>query len=254
MKISVDDIAFSVVFTCRRSEILDPLKKSPKTFFQQHTVFKISAGPRTLTGKIVVGPTEALTLVVRRSGNNFHGTVIPTNTVPHFKPYIHPHSIVYFSAIRFLSLSSWFVSVKLAILRCNGSWGWPLTASEKNKAVAFTQVCMRFNISLSVGGNHFWQLPPIGYIVTTVFFGPATLGSVQQMCWKARYLVDRMSSKKKILFWRLNTSHLIILMISVVLCKINEKINYLSIFHDHVVRIWLRNWRAKLSWNRNKNS
>ena len=24
---------------------------------------------------------------------------------------------------------------------------------------------MRFNISLSVGGNHFWQLPPIGYIV-----------------------------------------------------------------------------------------
>ena len=96
-----------------------------------NTVFKISAGPRTLTGKIVVGPTEALTLVVRWSGNNFHGTVIPTNTVPHFKPYIHPHSIVYFSAICFLSLSSWFVSVKLAILRCNRSRGWPLTASEK---------------------------------------------------------------------------------------------------------------------------
>ena len=39
MKISVDDIAFSVVFTtvftCCRSEILDPLKKSPKIFFQQ---------------------------------------------------------------------------------------------------------------------------------------------------------------------------------------------------------------------------
>ena len=35
MKISVDDIAFSVVFTCRRSEILDPSKKSPKIFFQQ---------------------------------------------------------------------------------------------------------------------------------------------------------------------------------------------------------------------------
>ena len=105
-----------------------------RTFFMKNlaeAVFKISAGPRTLTGKIVVGPTEALTSVVRRSGNNFHGTVIPTNTVPHFKPYIHPHSIAYFSAIRFLSLSSWFVSVKLAILRCNGSRGWPLIASEK---------------------------------------------------------------------------------------------------------------------------
>ena len=31
------------------------------------------------------------------------------------------------------------------------------------------------------------------------------------------------------------------MMILVVLCKINEKIDYLSIFHDHVVRIWLRN-------------
>ena len=37
MKISVDDIAFSVLFTCRRSEILDPSKKSPKIFFQQVT-------------------------------------------------------------------------------------------------------------------------------------------------------------------------------------------------------------------------
>ena len=58
----------------------------------------------------------------------------------------------------------------------------------------------------------------------------------------------------KNIFSTSNTSHLIIMMISVVLCKINKKINYLSIFHDHVVRIWLRNWPAKLSWNRNKNS
>ena len=28
----------------------------------------------------------------------------------------------------------------------------------------------------------------------------------------------------------------------------------MSIFHNHVVRIWLRNRPAKLSWNRNKNS
>ena len=42
--------------------------------------------------------------------------------------------------------------------------------------------------------------------------------------------------------------------ISVVLCKINEEINYVSIFHNHVVRIWLRNRPAKLSWNRYKNS
>ena len=58
----------------------------------------------------------------------------------------------------------------------------------------------------------------------------------------------------KNIFSTRNTSHLIIMMISVVLYKINEKINYLSIFHKHVVRIWLRNWRAKLSGNRNKNS
>ena len=65
---------------------------------------------------------------------------------------------------------------------------------------------MRFDISLSVGGNQFLTTSAnrlYHFIFTTVFFGPATLGSVQQMCWKARYLVDRMSSKKKILFWRL---------------------------------------------------
>ena len=50
----------------------------------------------------------------------------------------------------------------------------------------------------------------------------------------------------KIIFSTSNTPHLIIMMISVVVCKINEKISYLSIFHDHVVRIWLRNWPAKL--------
>ena len=48
----------------------------------------------------------------------------------------------------------------------------------------------------------------------------------------------------KIFFSSSNTPHLIIMMISVVLCKIHEKINYLSIFHNHVVRIWLRNWPA----------
>ena len=31
------------------------------------------------------------------------------------------------------------------------------------------------------------------------------------------------------------------MMISVVLCKINEEINYVSIFHNHMVQIWLRN-------------
>ena len=41
--------------------------------------------------------------------------------------------------------------------------------------------------------------------------------------------------------------------IKVVLCKINEEINYVSVFHNHVVRIWLRNRPAKLVWNRNKN-
>ena len=37
------------------------------------------------------------------------------------------------------------------------------------------------------------------------------------------------------------------MMISVVLCKINEEINYVSIFHNHVVRIWFRSRPAKLS-------
>ena len=41
----------------------------------------------------------------------------------------------------------------------------------------------------------------------------------------------------KIFFSTNNTFHLIIMMISVVLCKINEEINYVSIFHNHVVRI-----------------
>ena len=59
---------------------------------------------------------------------------------------------------------------------------------------------------------------------------------------------------KKYFFSTNNTFHLIIMMISVVLCKINEEINYVSIFHNHVVRIWLCNRPAELSWNRNKNS
>ena len=44
------------------------------------------------------------------------------------------------------------------------------------------------------------------------------------------------------------------MMIDVVLCKINEEINYVAVFHNHVVRIWLRNQLAKLMWNRNKNT
>ena len=43
------------------------------------------------------------------------------------------------------------------------------------------------------------------------------------------------------------------MMIGVVSYKINEEINYVSVFHNHVVRIWLRNRPAKLMWNRNKN-
>ena len=76
------------------------------------------------------------------------------------------------------------------------------------------------------------------------------------------YIRDGMSSigdswtneVTKNIFLNNNTFHLIIMMISVVLCKINEEINYVSIFHNHVVRIWLHNRPAKLSWNRNKNS
>ena len=37
------------------------------------------------------------------------------------------------------------------------------------------------------------------------------------------------------------------MMISVVLCKINEEINYVSIFHNHVVRIWFRKTIVKSS-------
>ena len=47
-----------------------------------------------------------------------------------------------------------------------------------------------------------------------------------------------------------NTFHSIIIMISVILCNINEEINYVSILvilHNHVVRILLRNRPAKLS-------
>ena len=76
------------------------------------------------------------------------------------------------------------------------------------------------------------------------------------------YIRDGMSSigdswtdeVTKNIFLNNNTFHLIIMMISVVLCKINEEINYVSIFHNHVVRILLHNRPAKLSWNRNKNS
>ena len=50
-------------------------------------------------------------------------------------------------------------------------------------------------------------------------------------------ILDPSKKSPKIFFSTSNTSHLIIMMISVVLCKINGKINYLSIFHDHVVRI-----------------
>ena len=69
-------------------------------------------------------------------------------------------------------------------------------------------------------------------------------------CRRSEILEPKKSPK--IFFSTNNTFHLIIMMISVVLCKINEEINYVSIFHNHVVRIWLRNWPAKLSWNRNK--
>ena len=51
-----------------------------------------------------------------------------------------------------------------------------------------------------------------------------------------------------------NTFHSIIMMTGVVLSKINEEINYVSVFHNHMVRIWLRNRPAKLLWNRNKNT
>ena len=42
----------------------------------------------------------------------------------------------------------------------------------------------------------------------------------------------------------------IIMMIGVVLCKINEEINYVSVFHNYVVQIWLCNRPAKLNHQR----
>ena len=57
----------------------------------------------------------------------------------------------------------------------------------------------------------------------------------------------------KFFFSTNNTFHSIIIKIGVVLCKINEEINYVSVFHNHV-RIWLRNWPVKLMWNGNKNT
>ena len=50
-------------------------------------------------------------------------------------------------------------------------------------------------------------------------------------------ILDPSKKSPKIFFSTNNTFHLIIMMISVVLCKINEEINYVSIFHNHVVRI-----------------
>ena len=69
-----------------------------------------------------------------------------------------------------------------------------------------------------------------------------------------RRFLSRRRSYQKIFFSTNNTFPSIIMMISVVLCQIDEEINYVSIFHNQVVRIWLRNRPAKLSWNRNKNS
>ena len=42
---------------------------------------------------------------------------------------------------------------------------------------------------------------------------------------------------KKNIFSINNTFHSIIMMIGVVLCKINEEMNYVSVFHNDVVRI-----------------
>ena len=64
----------------------------------------------------------------------------------------------------------------------------------------------------------------------------------------------RVEEVNKNIFSTDNTFHSLIMMISVVLCIINEEINYVAIFHNHVVQIWLRNRPAELSWNRNKNS
>ena len=58
----------------------------------------------------------------------------------------------------------------------------------------------------------------------------------------------------KNIFLTNNTFHSIIMMIEVVSCKIDEEINYVSAFHNHVVGNWLRNQPAKLPRNRNKNT
>ena len=57
----------------------------------------------------------------------------------------------------------------------------------------------------------------------------------------------------KFFFSTNNTFHLIIMMNGVVLYKSNEEINYVSVFRNLVVRIWLRNRPAKLLWNRYNN-
>ena len=43
-------------------------------------------------------------------------------------------------------------------------------------------------------------------------------------------------------------------MTEVVSCEIDEEINYVRVFHNHVVEIWLRNQPTNLPWNRNKNT
>ena len=48
------------------------------------------------------------------------------------------------------------------------------------------------------------------------------------------------------------------MMIKVVLCEIDEEINYISVFHNHMtlhmIQICLGNQLAKLPWNHNQNS
>ena len=61
------------------------------------------------------------------------------------------------------------------------------------------------------------------------------------------------SKKSPNFFSTNNTFHLIIMINGVVLCKINEEIDYVSVFRNLVVRSWLRNRPAKLLWNRYKN-
>ena len=80
------------------------------------------------------------------------------------------------------------------------------------------------------------------------------LSMTSHFCYCLHEVLDPSKKTPKIYFSTNNTFHLIIMMISVVLCKINEEINYVSIFHKHVVRILLRNRPVKLLWNRNKKS